>query len=132
MKNEASRIGLDVFVVEPRHYAIHERLSNWARWALGGRGNVNSICPMFRMLGYQSPRGRDPTPSLQIIDPLDASSVEKAVMQLPEKHRRAMVWWYVTKRPSPSAMRQRLGVTSAGLCKLCHDARTMLDNKLQA
>ena len=122
----------DVFAVDPNQEAVHDRLTNWARWANSGRGNAYRMSPMFRMGGYQSPRSRDPLPSNPLIDVIDAQRVEKVVMSLPEKHKQSIVWWYVKRKPGPAAMRQYLGVTLAGLCELCNDARIMVDNRLGA
>ena len=122
----------DVFAVDPHHAGIHDRLTNWARWASGGRGNAKNMSPMFKLLKYQSPRARDPVPLNPLIDLKDAVTVEKQVVSLPEKHRQAIIWWYVTRTPGPAAMRQRLGVTLSGLCELCNDARQMIDNRLNA
>ena len=114
--------------VKPEHEAVHERLSNWARW-VRVRPQGWQTAPMFRM--YQSRARQWEAPVIQNpVDTLDAVLVEKAVAALPEKHRAAVRWSYV-HCGNPVAMARNLGVSKQGLADLVGDGRTMLQNRLR-
>ena len=113
--------------VKPEHEAVHERLTNWARW-VRVRPQGWQTAPMFRM--YQSRARQWEAPVIQNpVDTLDAVVVEKAVSALPEKHRDAIRWWYV-HAGNPVAMARALAVSKQGLADLVDAGRTMLQNKL--
>ena len=112
--------------VKPEHEAVHERLSNWARW-VRVRPHGWQTAPMFRL--YQSKaRQWEASPHISTpIDTIDAALIEKAVYALPDKHRDAIRWWYV-HAGNPVAMARNLGVSKQGLADLVSVARTMLIN----
>ena len=113
--------------VKPEHEAVHERLSNWARW-VRVRPHGWQTAPMFRM--YQSRARQWEAPVIQNpVDTLDAVLIEKAVSALPDKHRDAIRWWYV-HAGNPVAMARRLGVSKQGLADLVDAGRTMLANRI--
>ena len=113
--------------VKPEHEAVHERLTNWARW-VRVRPQGWQTAPMFRM--YQSRARQWEAPVIQNpVDTLDAVVVEKAVSALPEKHRDAIRWWYV-HAGNPVAMARALAVSKQGLADLVDAGRTMLQNRL--
>ena len=112
--------------VKPEHEAVHERLSNWARW-VRVRPHGWQTAPMFRM--YQSRARQWEAPVIQNpVDTLDAVVVEKAVSTLPEKHRAAVRWSYVHSG-NPVAMARALAVSKQGLADLVEAGRTMLQNR---
>ena len=113
--------------VKQEHRAIDARLANWSRWAVvhGSR----FIQPCFR--GYRSDESFDDVHAQQRPLPIDASDalkIEKAVVQLPEKHKLSLVWFYRI-RCKPVKACKALGVTRLGLAGLIHDARAMLINR---
>ena len=118
---------VDYSHVKPEHEAVHERLSNWARW-VRVRPQGWQTAPMFRL--YQSKARQWEAPVIQNpVDTLDAVVVEKAVSALPEKHRAAVRWSYVHSG-NPVAMARALAVSKQGLADLVDSGRTMLKNRL--
>lgn len=82
---------------------------------------------MFRL--YRSTEvHRHETSVSGVIDGIDASRIQKAVIALPEKHRLAMGWCYI-KRSSPAKAAASLGHSLHGLAELIHDGRQMLLNR---
>ena len=118
------RDAIDFHVVEKEHLAIHARLENWARWANGKPQSI--VQPMFALYrpdnnerdGYGIP-----------IDRLDAQRVQKAVSELPDKHRAAISWQYV-QPSSPLKMARALSESLAGLLDLVRRGRIMLINRV--
>lgn len=114
------------FCYVPQHQeAMHARLGNWARW-VRIRPHGWQTAPMFRM--YISKARQWETPALhEPLDTLDAMAIEKAVSQLPSKHREATRWSYVF-RGNPARVASSLGVNKQGLLELVCDARNMVKN----
>lgn len=122
MKREEN---FDFFAVAPQHFALHERLLNWARYvSSNGRQTVQ---PMFR--SYRSTEIWAQSRDRLVTDPLDGHKIEKAVSALPDKHRDAIRWSYVWFRIPPQKMCRYLAVTRAGLALLVRDGRVMLLNR---
>ena len=118
---------VDYSHVKPEHEAVHERLSNWARW-VRVRPQGWQTAPMFRL--YQSKARQWEAPVIQNpVDTLDAVVVEKAVSALPEKHRAAVRWSYVHSG-NPVAMARALAVSKQGLADLVDAGRSMLQNRI--
>lgn len=116
---------VDYCYVALEHEIIHARLENWARW-VRVRPHGWQTAPMFRM--FQSKARQWEAPVIQTpVNTLDAAQVEKAVAELPRKHREAVRWSYVHKQ-DPAAMARRLAVSKQGLADLVHYGRTMLNN----
>jgi DNA-directed RNA polymerase specialized sigma24 family protein len=116
---------VDFSAVEEKHDKIDARLQNWARWANNRTGNGTS--PMFRL--YRSTEvhaGHEST--APAVDALDAQTVQKAVSQLPTKHRLALSWAYIT-RTNPRKAAQGLGLSLSGLAEIVRDSRQMLCNR---
>lgn len=119
----------DVFHVEARHDAIHRRLVNWASW-VKVRG-YPAMSPMFRALGVKSNSRHWHMPVIiDTVDMLDAQLIEKAVGKMPEMHAEALRWFYVFQHPPAHVYRRKRGYTWDTLKKICTDARTMLDNRV--
>jgi DNA-directed RNA polymerase specialized sigma24 family protein len=114
---------VDFFAVEAHQTAIHKRLENWAQWCFSRGGS--SASPMFRL--YQTPDHWSREVGIPV-DYQDAAKIAKGVAMLPQMHREALQWNYVTGG-SPSKARRQLGVTSDGLMKLIRDGRQMLLNR---
>lgn len=116
----------DFFAVDPKHYKIDERLRNWAAWAHSPQwGRVQ---PMFR--GYRSDMHWEGLEPKFKVDSLDAQKMQKGIGQLPEPHRKAIGWAYITKsNPRAAIKRLNLGVNLEGLARLVHDGRVMLVNR---
>lgn len=118
---------VDFFIVSEAHADIHNRLELWARWVKPRKAGW-AVSPMFRH--YRSHAWQWETPEVRApINTLDAVEIEKAVAQLPEKHKHAIRWHYVFKT-GPSAMARELGVSKEGLADLVRVGRTMLNNRL--
>jgi DNA-directed RNA polymerase specialized sigma24 family protein len=117
---------IDFFVVQDGHLAIHRRLEAWASW-VRVRPHGWQVAPMFRQ--YRSKAFQWHVPELR--EPLnipEAVEMEKAVSQLPEKHREAIRFAYVWCC-SPIKVARDLGVSKQGLMDLIHDGRSMLRNR---
>ena len=113
---------VDFFYVPPQQQEIHKRLENWARACFSGGGS--SASPMFRLYRSSDARRESSIPC----DQHDAAKIAKGVAILPELHRVALSWNYIDGG-SPHKIRQKLGVTFAGLMLLINDGRQMLINR---
>jgi DNA-directed RNA polymerase specialized sigma24 family protein len=71
----------------------------------------------------------EPAPSQTPTNALDAADVQKVMKDLPESHRIAVQWCYIS-RSGPTAICQRVGTNREGLMKLIVDGRSMLKNLL--
>jgi len=119
------RENCDLFVVLPHHMTIHDRLGNWARYVRDSRPG-GAVAPMFRSYRSSEVWAQEVrTP----VDALDGHKMEKAVAQLPEKHRDAIRWHYVYVWIQPGKVQRHLAVTRSGLVDLIHDGRSMLTNR---
>jgi hypothetical protein len=117
---------VDFFAVEHAHRKIDERLRNWAFWAhspMYGR-----VQPMFRY--YRSDEHWEGQEPKFKVDAIDAQRIQKGVGALPEPHRKAIGWAYITKsNPRAAIKRMNLGVSVQGLALYIKDARQMLINR---
>jgi DNA-directed RNA polymerase specialized sigma24 family protein len=116
---------VDYFLVADGHLEIHRRLESWARW-VRIRPHGWQTAPMFRQ--YRSKRQWDAPFTRDPVNVLEATEMERAVAQLPTKHREAIRWSYVWQ-DSPVATARRLAVTKQGLLDLIHAGRAMLMNR---
>lgn len=117
---------VDYHLVADEHLAIHGKLLDWARW-VHPRSHGWQTAPMFRQ--YRSKAFQWHTPEIKsALNLLECVDMEKAVSQLPEKHREAIRWVYVWC-DGPLATARRLGVTKQGLLELIRAGRTMLKNR---
>lgn len=114
---------VDFFHVEAHQTAMHKRLENWAQWCYSRGGP--SASPMFRL--YRPDNFERETTSMPV-DHQDAAKIAKGVAMLPQPHREALQWNYITGG-SPTKARRRLGVTADGLMTLIRDGRQMLMNR---
>ncbi len=118
---------VDYCHVQPQHEAIHERLTNWARW-VKVRPQGRPTHPMWRKA--LTSKQWDASPHIpNPVNTLDAVELEKAVSALPAKHRDAIRWSYV-HCGNPLAMARTLGVSKQGLADLVGSGRTMLQNRI--
>lgn len=117
------RDAIDFHVVAPEHKAIDLRLCNWALWA--GARPRGAVQPMFQL--YR-PDAYEREFSGVVVDPLDAQRMQKGVSALPESHRSAITWQYLSPC-SPVKMARALGETLKGLEGLVRAGRTMLVNR---
>lgn len=120
MKREAF---VDFFQVEPHQVEMHKRLENWAQWCFSRGGSTTS--PMFRL--YRAPEHWSRESSIPV-DFQDAAKIAKGVALLPQAHREAVQWNYITGG-SPAKARRKLGVTADGLMRLIRDGRQMMINR---
>jgi DNA-directed RNA polymerase specialized sigma24 family protein len=117
----------DLHAVRPEHIAIHERAINWARYVRVGTLKGWGMQPMFH--GYRSSEVWALEAPRTPVDSLDGHRMEKAVSQLPEKHRDAIRWQYVFTWIPPKRVCRHLAVTISGLEDLIHDGRSILNNR---
>jgi hypothetical protein len=115
--------------VPPSQWKMHDRLVNWARASRGGDKQSGKATPMFSL--YRSSEARRANYGDETAVPVDRSDailVAKGVVALPDKHRRAVHWYYI--HPSnPRAMASELGLTMEGLAQMVVDARYFLINR---
>jgi hypothetical protein len=119
---------IDFFEVEPQHFAIHDKLMNWALCVQYHKEVGGPIARIWRM---GRPNGRQwHAPELRPEpDYADGTKIEHAVRKLPAPHAYALRWSYVW-RTSPMKARRELGVTAEALARLVKDGRSMLKNRL--
>jgi len=120
------RDAIDMQLIRPEHRAVHERLSEWARWCRGGGGGSATL-PMFEGYrnGYEEPAVRGVP-----IDTLKAVAVQKVFLSLPQKHRLVLGWWYCKPWISVLAIRRTVGLTTPALYEMVDDSRSMMKNRL--
>lgn len=122
------RDAIDFSAIKPEHEAIHARLMNWAKWCRESSGGT-AVHPMFRQ--YRNAYDEPPIPGVQC-DTLEAIATQKVFIQIPEKHRWALNWWYCKPFIPVLRVRQALGVTTPALYELVNDGRTMVKNRSHA
>lgn len=122
-----NRDAVDLSLVHSHHEAIHQRLANWARWCRDGGGGA-AVHPMLREYrnSYDQPAGAGIP-----CDTLDAIAVQKGFIQLPEKPRWVLCWWYCKPFIPVMKVRRALALTTPDLHAMVHDARSMMKNRLQ-
>ncbi|HNG01993.1 MAG TPA: hypothetical protein PLS35_05975 [Nitrospira sp.] len=119
---------VDFNAVDPKHQTMDARLRNWSIWANGRDGLGFAPCaPMFRM--YRSTeQWEDSANKAPAVDQLDAQRVQKGVSALPEKHRIAISWNYMS-RSHPRKAAKALGESLEGMKHLIDAGRQMLCNR---
>jgi hypothetical protein len=118
---------VDFNAVPPEHHEIHERLEGWAKWCRATRREP--AAPMFRQ--HRSDEWEKYEYGAVTATPInreDAQRVAKGVALLPEKHRKAVQWCYLSGK-KPVSVARELAVSVRGLADLVHDARLMLINR---
>lgn len=121
------RDAIDFHAVDEKHFAIHDRLMNWARWCNGT--GAPSESPMFRLYRSSARAKADYMATTGIaVDQRDAARIAKAVIALPAGHRSAINWNYV-KPVSPARACRAIGTSMEGLMRLVCDGRQMLVNR---
>lgn len=117
---------VDLNAVLPQHRQSDGRLANWGRWCHGPIRR--EVSPMFRGMPREPQLRIAGASAPEMIDGLDASKLAKAVGSLPEKHRAALNWCYISPG-APKRICQKLGTSFQGLADLLNDARQMLINR---
>ena len=113
------------FTTVPEHqWAMDARLENWARSLFGSAGSGAS--PMFRL--YRSSDVHAQAHVSMPYDSHDAIKIAKGVRELPDKHRAAINWAYVTTG-APGKACKAIGCTMAELAQYAIDGRQMLINR---
>lgn len=109
---------------------IHERLMNWARWIRSGTGGW-ACHPMWKQCVAKEIEDLRAKRGVESVAPIridEAVATERAVAQLPDKHRKAVRWCYVFKH-NPLAACKAIAVTKEELARLVDDGRQMLLNR---
>jgi DNA-directed RNA polymerase specialized sigma24 family protein len=118
---------VDFASVPETQWEMHDRLQNWAKWCHSPPGH--NVAPMFGLYRSEANAKREYGSATPIpLDRMDALELAKAVVALPDKHRRALQWHYLKPR-KPIHMAHELGVSLDGLAELVILARTMLRNR---
>ncbi len=112
--------------VRDEHLAIHDLLLNWARVV---RVHVASDKPAPMFAAYRSSETWESDGPRIPVDMLAGWKTEKAVSNLPEKHRAAVRWHYVWPWKAPGMVARRIAVPISVLHELVHDGRSMLRNR---
>ena len=118
------RDAVDFTTVPEHQWAMDARLNNWARSLFGSAGSGAS--PMFRL--YRSSDVHATAHVSMPYDSHDAIKIAKGVRELPERHRAAINWAYVTTGAPGKACRA-IGCTMADLAQYAIDGRQMLINR---
>jgi hypothetical protein len=116
---------IDFHHVEDGHKEIDKALQNWARWVRVS--HVSWVSPMFRQAQSNARQWHQPE-IRETCDLIAAQAMEKAIYQLPERHRYAVRWRYVYCG-DPYKAQKKLGATQDGLAKLIRDGLQMLVNR---
>ena len=115
---------VDFTSIPENQRAIDLRLENWARSLFGSGGSGAS--PMFRL--YRSSDVHAMAHVSMPYDSHDAIKIAKGVRELPDKHRAAINWAYVTTG-APGRACRAIGCTMPELAQLAIDGRQMLLNR---
>lgn len=116
--------------IAERHESINQRLEEWARW-VKVTPRMMPQQPMFRFARSNARQWEIDPPIHVEINTIAAHEVEKAVANLPEKHRTATRWYYVFPYVQVHIVRRELGLTKDALCQVIEDSRDMLRNVLK-
>jgi hypothetical protein len=120
------KLAIDFHAVEEKHWAIHARLENWARWHWDRPGG--SASPMFRLYRSSNTRRDYGSTTITSVDKMDAQKIAKAVAALPMRHRLAVCWCYL-KPVNPAKKARELQITTKELWSLVCESRQILVNK---
>jgi len=123
-----SRAYVDVNSVPEHQWDIDRRLKNWARACRGGDKQSGKAAPMFMLYRSGDAKRAYGEETSVPVDRSDAVQVGKGVSFLPEKHRKALDWFYVHPR-NPMGKARELGLTLQALSDHVVDARDMLINR---
>lgn len=121
---------VDFASVPREQWEIHERLDlHWKRWC--NSPEKRHVARMFSLVRSEAPAKRAYGEETRVpLDRIDAMNLAKAVAALPEqRHREALVWFYLKNGQKPVKMARELGVSLEGLAELVRVARTMLRNR---
>lgn len=123
----SARQYVDFSSVQPSHWKMHDRLTNWARWC-NSRG-AQAVAAGFGLHKSDEYTDREYGSETVIeVDKDDAVRIQKAIPQLPDKHRRAIAWCYV-KPVKQSEKARELGLSLQGLADMVQAGRQMLINR---
>lgn len=120
---------VDFAAVPVSQWNMHDRLTNWARWARGGSGEsarMEAATPMFRLYRSSEAKRAYGEETSVPVDKGDAIRVAKAVGHLPPQKRSAIHWYYLQGGKNPAGCARDMGVELHRLAQLVLDARVML------
>jgi hypothetical protein len=119
---------VDFSAVPPSQWKMHDRLENWGRASRGGDKQSGSAAPMFQLFRPSEAR-REYNAAISVpVDRSDAILIAKGVVALPDKHRRALQWYYIHPG-NPAGAARNLAVTIERLAELVIAGRSMLVNR---
>ena len=120
--------------VSEKHRQIHEDLESWGRWSRERRtrmacgsaeGRYLPRRPQGEVWEYEPPRA-----SLPQVPNLYNLAVDRAVLRLPERHRKAVKMFYVERR-DPRALCRALALRWAAFPELMATCRDMVLNLMR-
>lgn len=119
---------IDLHHIADRHFAIDERLTEWAAW-VRVRPQTWKTQPMFRMFRSMARQWHAPELKREI-NTLQAHEIERCVSLMPEPYRSVIRWAYVFPYIHQGKIRRELGLTDENLAKVLFDARDMAKNRI--
>lgn len=120
---------VDFSSVPPSQWAMHDRLQNWAAASRGGDKSSGKAAPMFVLYKSGESRREYGAETEVPVDRSDAVVVNTAVGMLPDKHRRAVHWYYVHGGRNAVGIARDLGTTLQALADLVRESRQILINR---
>lgn len=119
--------------IPPEHFSIHERLTNWGRWARIHRHYGHCLSFEHR---YRAPRGAEvewetatpPPAPLLPPDTLDAMEIERRMHRLPRLRRVILKLRYVENLRDERDLSRRLHVPRHKLADHLYAARQKMHN----
>lgn len=122
---------VDFSTVPPEQMQMHARLENWALSLYERKkSNTSAGFELYVSSDARSLERREYGAATSVpVDTRDAHVIAVAIGFLPEKHRRAIDWFYAKKGKNPVGMARDLGFTRQGLADCVIEARQMLINR---
>lgn len=120
---------VDFAAVPPSQWDIHDRLLNWARASRGGDKQTGAASPMFTLYRSGDARRAYGEETNLPVNRSDAILIAKGVYELPDKHRKALHWYYIHSGSNPVGAARDIAVTLEALAELVRDGRQMLINR---
>jgi hypothetical protein len=122
------RAYVDVSSVPEHQWDMDRRLKNWAAACRGGDKRTGAAAPMFMFYRSSEAKREYGAETSVPVDRSDAIAVGKGISFLPEKHRKAIDWFYLHPR-NPSGKARELGLTLQGLSEHVVEGRQILINR---
>lgn len=120
---------VDFAKVPPSQWKMHDRLENWAKAQRGPQKQSGVAAqPMFGLYRATEAKSVERMYGMETAVPVnhqDAALLGMSINELPEKHRRAVHWYYLRGR-APASFALQIMVPIARLAELVVEARAKL------